>query len=89
MAGFLGFILLGLIAGAVAKLTLPKRQGRTWIATLLLGVAGALLAGWLGRLLFGSGNDGFFDIASWIAAIVGAVIVLVVWGLLTRNGRKA
>jgi uncharacterized membrane protein YeaQ/YmgE (transglycosylase-associated protein family) len=89
VAGFLGFILLGLIAGAIAKLILPGKQGGGWIATLLLGVAGALLAGWLGGILFGYSYEGFFDITSWIVAIVGALIVLVIWGLITRNRRKA
>jgi uncharacterized membrane protein YeaQ/YmgE (transglycosylase-associated protein family) len=85
VAGFLGFILLGLIAGAIAKLILPGKQGGGWIATLLLGVAGALLAGWLGGILFGYSYEGFFDITSWIVAIVGAIIVLLIWGLITRS----
>jgi uncharacterized membrane protein YeaQ/YmgE (transglycosylase-associated protein family) len=89
VAGFLGFILLGLIAGAIAKLILPGKQGGGWIATLLLGVAGALLAGWLGGILFGYSYEGFFDVTSWIVAIVGALIVLIIWGLITRNRRKA
>jgi uncharacterized membrane protein YeaQ/YmgE (transglycosylase-associated protein family) len=88
VAGFLGFILLGLIAGAIAKLILPGKQGGGWIATLLLGVAGALLAGWLGGILFGYSYEGFFDVTSWIVAIVGALIVLIIWGLITRNRRK-
>jgi len=88
VAAFLGFILLGLIAGAIAKLILPGKQGGGWIATLLLGVAGALLAGWLGGILFGYSYEGFFDITSWIVAIVGAIIVLLIWGLITRR-RKA
>ena len=49
---FLGFILLGLICGAIAKAILPGRQGGGWIATLILGVVGALLGGWLGGLIF-------------------------------------
>ena len=89
MAGFLGFILLGLIAGAIAKLILPGKQGGGWIATLLLGVAGALLAGWLGGILFGYSYEGFFDITSWIVAIVGAIIVLLIWGLITRSRRTS
>lgn len=50
--GFLGFLLLGLIAGAIAKLILPGKQGGGWFITLLLGVVGALLGGWLGSVLF-------------------------------------
>jgi len=47
---FLGFLLLGLIAGAIAKLILPGKQGGGWLITLLLGVVGAFLGGWLGSL---------------------------------------
>ncbi|GAB2984576.1 GlsB/YeaQ/YmgE family stress response membrane protein [Frigoribacterium salinisoli] len=88
--GFLAFILLGLIAGAIAKLILPGKQGGGWIATLVLGVIGALLGGWLGGLIFDVGYEGFFSIQSWIIAIVGALIVLVIWGFITkRSGRRA
>jgi len=88
--GFLAFILLGLIAGAIAKLILPGKQGGGWIATLVLGVIGALLGGWLGGLIFDVGYDGFFSIQSWLIAIVGALIVLVIWGFITkRSGRRA
>src|SRR5680860_1000297 len=50
--GFFGFLLLGLLAGAIAKLILPGKQGGGWFITLLLGVVGALLGGFLGGLLF-------------------------------------
>ena len=86
---FLGFLLLGLIAGAIAKLILPGRQGGGWFLTLVLGVVGALIGGWIGGALFGVGYDGFFSIQSWIIAIVGAIVVLLIWGLLTRNRRNA
>ena len=88
--GFLAFILLGLIAGAIAKLILPGKQGGGWIATLVLGVIGALLGGWIGGAVFGVGYDGFFSIESWLIAIVGALVVLVIWGFITkRSGRRA
>ena len=87
---FLGFILLGLIAGAIAKLILPGRQGGGWIATLVLGVIGALLGGWIGGALFGVDFNGFFSIQSWIIAILGALVVLVIWGFITgRRGSRA
>lgn len=84
--GFLGFLLLGLIAGAIAKAILPGRQGGGWIATLLLGVVGALLGGWLGSLLFNAPLEDFFSIQTWLVAIVGSIVVLLIYGLLT--GRK-
>lgn len=87
---FLGFLLLGLIAGAIAKLILPGRQGGGWLITLLLGVVGALLGGWLGGLLFHVGYNGFFSLQSWIIAIVGSIIVLLIYGAITgRRGARA
>jgi uncharacterized membrane protein YeaQ/YmgE (transglycosylase-associated protein family) len=82
---FLGFLLLGLIAGAIAKLILPGKQGGGWLITLLLGVVGALLGGWLGGLIFDVGYSGFFSLTSWILAIVGSLIVLFVYGAITRR----
>ncbi len=87
--GFLGFLLLGLIAGAIAKLILPGRQAGGWLATLLLGVVGALLGGWLGGLIFGVGLEEFFSIQTWLLAIGGSVLVLLIWGLVTRGSRRA
>lgn len=86
--GFFGFLLLGLIAGAIAKLILPGRQAGGWIITLVLGVVGALLGGFIGSAVFGVGLENFFDISTWILAIVGSLIVLVIYGALTgRKGR--
>lgn len=86
--GFLGFLLLGLIAGAIAKLILPGRQGGGWLVTLLLGVVGALLGGFLGSLIFGVDMGGFFDIRSWLLAIGGSLIVLLIYGaIVNRRGR--
>ncbi|MER8026803.1 GlsB/YeaQ/YmgE family stress response membrane protein [Glutamicibacter protophormiae] len=83
--GFLGFILLGLIAGAIAKAILPGKQGGGWIATLLLGVVGAVLGGWLGSVMFDKGLENFWDLSTWLLAIVGALIVLFIWGLVTKR----
>lgn len=83
--GFLAFLLLGLIAGAIAKLILPGKQGGGWLITLLLGVVGALLGGWLGGILFGADLGGFFDITAWLLAIGGSLIVLLIYGALTRK----
>lgn len=84
---FFGFLLLGLIAGALAKLILPGRQGGGWFVTLLLGVVGALLGGWLGGLIFDVDLQGFFDLSTWLLAIGGSILVLLIYGLLT--GRRA
>ena len=83
--GFLAFLILGLIAGAIAKLILPGRQGGGWFVTLLLGVVGALLGGWIGSAIFGVGMDQFWDLGTWLLAIGGAIVVLLIWGLITRG----
>jgi len=89
--GFLGFLLLGLIAGAIAKLILPGKQAGGWIATLILGVVGALLGGWLGGLIFNINLGGFFELRTWLLAIVGSLIVLIIWGFISSrlSGRQA
>lgn len=84
--GIIAFLLLGLIAGAIAKLILPGRQGGGWLITLVLGVVGALLGGFIGSAVFGVGIESFFDIGTWLVAIGGALIVLVIYGAVT--GRK-
>jgi len=84
--GIFAWIILGLIAGAIAKLILPGKQGGGWIVTLLLGVVGALLGGWLGSVLFNAPLEDFWSIQTWLLAIGGAIVVLLIWGLLF--GRK-
>lgn len=86
--GFFAFLLLGLIAGAIAKAILPGRQGGGWFATLILGVIGAMLGGWLGGLLFNVGLDRFWSLQTWLVAIGGSVLVLLIWGLITRRSSR-
>ncbi|WP_427134631.1 GlsB/YeaQ/YmgE family stress response membrane protein [Pseudarthrobacter sp. S9] len=86
--GFLGFLLLGLIAGAIAKAILPGRQGGGIIVTLILGVVGALLGGFIGSALFGVGLNEFFSLSTWLLAIGGAIIVLLIYGMITRRSAR-
>ncbi len=74
----IGLIVIGLIAGFIARALVPGRQSMSVLQTLLLGVVGSFVGGFLGRILFGSG-DGFVQPASWIGSIIGAVIVLLVY----------
>jgi uncharacterized membrane protein YeaQ/YmgE (transglycosylase-associated protein family) len=83
--GILAWLFLGLVAGTIAKLILPGRQGGGWIITLLLGVVGALLGGFLGSLLFNTGLGDLTDIRTWLLAIGGSILVLLIYGLVTRN----
>ena len=87
--GIIGWIVLGLVAGAIAKAILPGSQGGGWILTLVLGVVGALLGGFIGSAVFGIGLEGFFSIQTWLLAIGGAILVLLIYGLVTRGTRRA
>lgn len=83
--GFIGFIVLGLIAGAIAKLILPGRQGGGWLATLILGVIGAVVGGWIGNIVFDADINEFWSLSSWLLAILGSLVVLFIWGLFTKK----
>ena len=87
--GFFAFLLLGLIAGALAKLILPGNQGGGWFVTLLLGVVGAMLGGWLGGLLFNVSLEEFWSIQTWLVAIAGSIVVLLIWGLIFVRKKTA
>ena len=82
--GIIGWIVIGGLAGAVAKLLMPGRDPGGCIVTVLLGIAGALLAGWLGQAVgwYKTGEG-----AGFIAAIVGALILLLVYRVIVGRRR--
>lgn len=87
--GIIGWIVLGLIAGAIARLILPGNQGGGWLGALLTGILGALLGGWIASAIFNINvNDRFFDLGTWIFAILGGVIVAFIWQLITKRSSR-
>ena len=74
--GFLGWIVLGLLAGAIAKLIMPGDDPGGIIVTMLIGIVGAVIGGFLGSRIFGIGLENFWSIQTWIVAIIGALILL-------------
>ena len=77
--GLIKMIIVGLIVGAIARFVLPGEQKMGWILTILLGIGGSLLAGFVGQAL------GWYEVgqpAGWIASVLGAVVLLVVVGKL-------
>jgi uncharacterized membrane protein YeaQ/YmgE (transglycosylase-associated protein family) len=85
---FLAWIVLGLIAGAIAKAIYPGHQGGGILATIILGILGALVGGYLGNLIIGTSGGaiyGALTIPSIIFAIIGAIVLLFIWGLVTRR----
>lgn len=84
--GIIAWIILGLLAGAIAKAIMPGKDPGGIIVTMLIGVVGGLLGGWLGKVVFGVDSvDGFFELSTWIAAIVGSLILLAVYRLFTGS----
>ncbi|WP_183066177.1 GlsB/YeaQ/YmgE family stress response membrane protein [Streptomyces sp. gCLA4] len=83
--GIISWIVLGLLAGIIAKFLMPGRGPGGCIVTPLIGIVGALLGGWLGKVIFGVDSiDGFFELSTWIAAIVGSLILLGLYRLVAR-----
>lgn len=80
--GMLGWIVLGLVAGMIAKLLMPGKDPGGCVITMLLGVAGAFVGGWVGRTAFDVDLGTFFDARTWGLAILGALILLVAYRLL-------
>ena len=80
--GFIWMLIIGLIVGAVAKFIMPGKDPGGFIVTILIGIAGALIAGFLGRAL---GWYGEGEAAGFIASVIGAIILLILYRLVTKR----
>jgi len=85
--GILGWIVLGLIAGAIAKAIMPGKDPGGIIITMLIGIVGAVIGGFVGKALFGTDISTFFSLSTWLLAILGSLILLGIYRLVT--GRRA
>jgi len=84
----IGWIILGLLAGAIAKLLLPGRDPGGLIGTTLIGVAGAFIGGWISaRWLDHPVSKSFYDGPTWAAAIGGSLVLLIAYRLVFGNSR--
>jgi uncharacterized membrane protein YeaQ/YmgE (transglycosylase-associated protein family) len=85
--GIIAFIILGLLAGAIAKVLLPGDDPGGFIVTAIIGVVGALIGGFLAGVLFDADPmDEFFDISTWLTAIVGSILLLLIYRMVV--GRR-
>ena len=73
-----GLVIIGFFAGFIARALVPGKQSMTILQTILLGVIGSFVGGFLGRLLFHHGS-GFVQTSSWIGSIIGAIIALLIY----------
>ena len=85
MFGWIGWIVFGLVVGAIAKLLMPGKDPGGCIITMLLGIAGAVVGGYLGRML-GLYREG--EAAGFLMALVGAVVLLGIYRLIIGNRAK-
>ncbi|RCJ29474.1 transglycosylase [Nostoc minutum NIES-26] len=90
MGNIIAWLVLGLIAGALAKAFYPGHQGGGIFATIGLGILGALIGGYLGQILLGSSaaaaaSVGALSIGSIIFSVLGAMLLIFLWGLFTRR----
>ena len=87
MGAIIGWIIFGLIAGAIAKLIMPGKDPGGIFVTILLGIAGALLGGFIGRALWGSSGASDWSIGSFLLAIGGSILLLFLYRLFV--GRRS
>ena len=88
--GIIAFIILGALAGMIAKAILPGDDPGGIIVTTIIGIVGALLGGFLAGVLFNADPlDEFFDISTWLTAIVGAIVLLLIYRMVVGRGRRA
>ncbi|UOE40575.1 GlsB/YeaQ/YmgE family stress response membrane protein [Chryseobacterium suipulveris] len=83
--GILTWIIFGLIAGAIAKFIMPGNQNMGWLITIILGIVGAYVGAFVGQLL-GLGDVTGFNFGSMALAVVGALIILWIYGMATKRG---
>lgn len=83
--GIIAWIVFGLIAGVIAKLLMPGRDGGGFILTCILGIVGAVVGGWLATMFGIGGSISGFNPHSFLVAVVGAIVVLVIFRLLRRG----
>jgi uncharacterized membrane protein YeaQ/YmgE (transglycosylase-associated protein family) len=91
--GIIGWIILGLLAGFIAKAILPGDDPGGIIVTTIIGIVGALLGGLITKALgFGDPIDEFFDLSTWLGAIIGSIVLLLIYRAIVGSmdrGRRA
>ena len=87
--GIIAFLILGLLAGLIARALMPGPDPGGLLVTLVIGVVGALLGGFLAAALFEADPlDEFFDLSTWLTAIIGAMLLLLVYRLVAGRGAR-
>jgi uncharacterized membrane protein YeaQ/YmgE (transglycosylase-associated protein family) len=86
--GVVAWIVLGAVVGFIAEHLTGKRTG--FLLATVIGIVGALLGGFLAKALFGVDTlDTFFDLSTWITAVIGAVVLFLLFGAVRGRGRRS
>jgi uncharacterized membrane protein YeaQ/YmgE (transglycosylase-associated protein family) len=85
MFGLCSWIVFGFLAGLVGRAIMPGTQKMGFIATTLLGIAGAFVGGFLSSLFFHRGGYGLFEPSGFIGAVIGSIVLLVIAGAVSRR----
>lgn len=81
--GIIAWIIFGLIAGAIAKLIMPGKDPGGFIVTIILGILGAVVGGWIGTAL-GFGDVSGFNFGSFVVAVIGAIVLLGIYRIVRK-----
>lgn len=86
MLSFIWWLIVGLIAGALARLIMPGRDAMSWLMTMLLGIVGSVLGGLISWAIWGAERPGTgFRPAGLLLSIIGAIVVLWIWRMIGRR----
>lgn len=83
--GILSWIVLGLLAGIIAKWIMPGRDPGGFIMTTIIGIIGAVVGGWLGAIAGIGGPVSHFSLGSLVTAVIGALVILVIYRMVARR----
>lgn len=83
--GIISWLLFGLIAGVIAKALHPGKDPGGWIVTIIIGILGSVVGGWIGASLLGWGDVNGWNFKSFALAVIGAIILLWIYGMIKRK----
>lgn len=83
--GIISWLVFGLIAGVIAKALHPGKDPGGWIVTIIIGILGSVVGGWIGSSLLGWGDVNGWSFKSFALAVVGAIILLWIYGMIKRK----
>ena len=85
MLSFIWWLIIGLIAGALARLIMPGRDSMSWLMTMLLGIVGSVVGGLVSWAIWPASRDDGFQTAGLVLSILGAIVVLWIWRMIGRR----